>query len=103
LSVALSLTMNLKVAGSLLFYLVLLKLNIISRADKICEAALRLELKEDEVKSHEQNDSISHDNFHYPKGTFGKHGSEYYGCPCQVKHCLRLCKEGIQLFDSTTK
>jgi Methuselah N-terminus len=67
-------------------------LHILLASAKYCQDIVRLKLEGD-VQVHSHNRSISHNNVEYPEGTHWKDGSDFYGCPCKIKQCLRLCNE----------
>lgn len=71
---------------------IVLFLHILVATAKLCQDIVRIKLEGD-VQVHSHNGSISHNNVEYPEGTHWKDGSEFYGCPCKIKQCIRLCSE----------
>jgi hypothetical protein len=81
---------------SRLLYFVLLH-NVLVGSAKFCHDNVRLELK-GHVEVHSHNGSIVHNNVEYPEGTHWKDGSDFYGCPCEIKECIRFCSNSEFLF-----
>jgi hypothetical protein len=75
------------------FKMFILLLRILVVSAKFCQEEVRFRL-EGHVETHGHNGSISHDNLEYPEGTYWQNGSDYYGCPCEIKYCLPLCGKG---------
>jgi len=75
------------------FVFFVLLLCILVAAAKFCQNTERLKL-EGHVEVHTSNGSIVHNNVEYTEGTHWKDGSDFYGCPCKIKQCIQLCKEG---------